>query len=160
MLLLNYFNKTTRYYNVRCYEIILLPCAHMCSRVMCLVMSVCVPWCMVSSPDHTLYTSSVWGRDYVCMCVCIYVEKKQAVWGLSAGKSPVSVIYCSLIKFNGQKGGLLCQVSHSGKEIWNHSINGMEKGSWEIVLRCQSHQWLLGMSDSPSHWRLGVSDSL
>ena len=66
---------------------------------------------------------------YVCMHVCVYVcmymwTKKWAVWGLTTRKSPVSVIYCSLIKFKGQKRGLLCQVICSGKEIWNHSING------------------------------------
>ena len=86
------------------------------SRVMCLVTSVCV-----------------------CMCVCmyIYVDKKQAVWGLTCttGKSPVSVIYCSLVEFNGQKRGLLHQAIRSGKEIWNYSINGTEEGSWKIVLR-------------------------
>ena len=48
--------------------------------------------------------------------------------------SPVSVIYCSLVEFNSQKRGLQCQAIRSGKEIWNHSINGTEKGSWKIVL--------------------------
>ena len=68
----------------------------MCSRVMCLVASVCV-----------------------CMCMwVIYVDKKRAARGLTTRKSPVSVIYCLLVKFNGQKRGLLCQVIHSGKEIW------------------------------------------
>ena len=82
--------------------LVLLPRERMRSRVMC---SVCV--CM-----------------YVCMYVYIYVDKKRTVWGLTTGKSPVSVIYCSLVEFNGQKRGLLCQAIRSGKEIWNHSING------------------------------------
>ena len=42
-------------------------------------------------------------RMYVCMYVAIYVDKKWAVWGLTTGKSPISVIYCSLVEFNGQK---------------------------------------------------------
>ena len=58
--------------------------------------------------------------------------KKRAVWGLTTRKSPVSVIYCSLVKFNGQKRGLLCQAIRSGKGIWNHSINGTEKGSGKL----------------------------
>ena len=74
----------------------------------------------------------VFGHVGLCMCVCmcvyvcmyVYVDKKRAVWGLTTGKSPVSVIYCSLVEFNGQKRGLLCQAIRSGKEIWNHSING------------------------------------
>ena len=77
---------------------------------------------------------------YVCIYVCMYVydyvmyvDKKRAVWGLTTGKSPVSVIYCSLVKFNGQKRGLLCQAIRSGKEIWNHSINGTEK---EVLENC------------------------
>ena len=32
------------------------------------------------------------------------VNQKWAVWGLTAGKSSVSVIYCLLVEFNGQKG--------------------------------------------------------
>ena len=63
------------------------------------------------------------------------VDKKRAVWGLTAGRSPVSVIYCSLVKFNGQKRGLLRQAIRSVKEIWNHSINGTEEGFRKIVLR-------------------------
>ena len=38
--------------------------------------------------------------------VCIYVGKKKDVWGLTTGKSPVSIIYCSLVEFNGQEKGL------------------------------------------------------
>ena len=86
-----------------------MSCYPMRSRVMCLVASVCV-------------------------CMYVYVDKKWAVLGLTTGNSPVSVIYCSLIEFNNQKRGLVCQVIHSGKEVWNHSINGTEKGSWKIVL--------------------------
>ena len=66
---------------------------------------------------------------YICMCVCVYVyvDKKRAVWGLTTRKFSISVIYCSLVEFNGQNGGLLCQAIHSEKEIWSHSINGTEK---------------------------------
>ena len=76
----------------------------------------------------------VFGRIGLCVYVCmyVYVDKKRAVWGLTTGKSPVSVIYCLLVEFNGQKRGLLCQAIHSGKEIWNHSINGMEKGPGKL----------------------------
>ena len=49
------------------------------------------------------------------MCVGIYVDKKQAVWGLTIGKSPISEIYCSLVKLNGQTRGLLCQAIYSEK---------------------------------------------
>ena len=66
----------------------------------------------------------------VCVSVpaCMYVAKNPAVWGLTARKSPVSVIYCSLVEYNHQKRGLLCQEIHSGKEIPKHSINGTGEG--------------------------------
>ena len=70
-------------------------------------------------------------RLVVSVCVCICGQK----WAVTTGKSPVSVIYCLLVKFNGQKRGLLCQAIRSEKEIWNHSINGTKKGSWKIVLQ-------------------------
>ena len=73
----------------------------------------------------------VWSHRFVCVCMYMWT-KKRAVWGLTTRKSPVSVIYCSLVKFNGQKRGLLCQAIRSGKGIWNHSINGMEKGSGKL----------------------------
>ena len=66
------------------------------------------------------------------MYVCICGQKKRAVWGLTTRKSPVSVIYCLLAEFDGQKSGLLCQAIRSGKEIWNHSINGTEKGPGKL----------------------------
>ena len=69
----------------------------------------------------------VWLRRFVC-------GQKKAVWGFTTGKSPVSVIYCLLVEFNSQKEGLLRQAVHSGKEIWNHYINGTEKGFQKIVL--------------------------
>ena len=47
----------------------------MCSRVTCLVASVCV-----------------------CMCVC--VAKKLPVWAHTTWKSPISVNYCSLVKLD------------------------------------------------------------
>ena len=41
---------------------------------------------------------------YVCIYVGIYVHKKRAVWGRTTEKSFVTVIYCSLLEFNSQKG--------------------------------------------------------
>ena len=70
---------------------------------------------------------------YVCMYVCVIIcGQKRAVYGLTTGKSPVSVMYCLLVEFYGQKGGLLHQAIHSGKEIWNHSINGIREGSGKL----------------------------
>ena len=84
----------------------------------------------------------VWLRRFVYVCICVYIcicvcicGQKTGCWGLTTGKSPVSVIYCLLVEFNGQKRGLLYQAIRSGKDIWKHSINGTEKGSWKIVLR-------------------------
>ena len=62
------------------------------------------------------------------------VDKKRAVWGLTIGKSPVSVIYCSLVKFNGQRRGLLCQAIRSGKEIWRTILLTGRKKVLEIVV--------------------------
>ena len=83
------------------------------SRVMCLVVSVCV--CMYV---------------HVCMYVMyMYVDKKWAVWGLTTEKSPVSVIYCSLVDFNSQKRGLynarrfvLGKKSHSTPTVDTFSV--------------------------------------
>ena len=60
-----------------------------------------------------------------CACLYMYVAKNLAVWGLTARKSPVSVI---LVEYNHQKRGLLCQEIRSGKEIPKHSINGTGEG--------------------------------
>ena len=38
------------------------------------------------------------------MYICGYADKKLAVWGHTTGNFPVSVIYCSFVEFNGQKG--------------------------------------------------------
>ena len=92
--------------------------------------------CLIPNYPVCLCAAGLCVRSRLCMYVCMYMwTKKQAVWGLTTGKSPVSVINCSLVKFNGQKRGLLCQAIRSVKEIWNYSINGTEKGSWKIVLR-------------------------
>ena len=98
----------------------LLPCVHMHNRVMRLVMSVCV----------TMYAC-------IHICVCVYVAKKLPVWwDLTTWKSPVSVIYCSLIEINHQKMRLLCQAIRFGKEIQKHFINrtGQSQGFWNIAL--------------------------
>ena len=68
------------------------------------------------------------------MCLC-NVDKIRAFCGFTTRKSSAIVIFCSLVEFNDQKRGLLCQAIHSEKEIWSHSINETEKGSWKIVLR-------------------------
>ena len=87
-----------------------------------------VTLCVYAQQDY------VWSCRFVYVCVYVYVDKIMGCLGyITTGKSPVSVIYCSLIEFNGQKRGLLCQVIRSGEKIWNHSINGMEKESWKIV---------------------------
>ena len=46
----------------------------------------------------------------------------------------VSVIYCSLVKYNNKKGGSLHQTICSGKEIRKHSINGKGEEFRKIVL--------------------------
>ena len=70
----------------------------------------------------------------VVSCACIYYDKKGLFGVLPLEKSPVGVMYCLLVEFNGQKGGLLFQATCSGKEIWKHSINGTGKGFQKIVL--------------------------
>ena len=58
----------------------LLPCVHMCNRVMCL---------------------------WVCVCVLVYMWPKTGSLGVTTWKSPVNlIIYCSLIEFNYQTGAM------------------------------------------------------
>ena len=55
--------------------------------------------------EKGIVTLYVFGRVSLCMYAymyVIYVDKKWAVWGLKTGKSPVTVIYCSLVEFDGQ----------------------------------------------------------
>ena len=81
---------------------------------------------------HNFYPVCVRSRVMsLVMSVCVYVAKKLVVWGFTAWKSLVGAIYCSLIEFNYQKRSLLCQVICSEKEIWRHSINRMGKGFLE-----------------------------
>ena len=78
-------------------------------------------WCMsmsARSVQEYIFTlcayaqqGYVFGRVGLCMYVCMYGmyvcivwTKKRAVWGLTTEKFPVSVIYCSLVEFDGQKG--------------------------------------------------------
>ena len=72
----------------------------------------------------------VWSRQfvYVYMYVCIYVNKKWAVWGLTTGKSPASVIYCSLVEFNGQKGAYYARWFVLGKKFGFFLLTGRKKG--------------------------------
>ena len=67
---------------------------------------------------------------HLVMSVCVYVlcGQKMNVWGLTASKSLVDAIYCLLIEFNHQKRSLLHQMICSGKEIRRHPINETGKG--------------------------------
>ena len=63
-------------------------------------------------------------RLVVSVCVCMYIyiyiykwTKKLAVWGLTTGKSPVSVIYCSFVEFNGQKGAYYARQFVLGRKL-------------------------------------------
>ena len=89
----------------------LLP--RMRSRVMCLVASVCV---------------CIYDCMYVCICMYVYVDKKWAVWGLTTGNSPGSVIYCSLVEFNGQKGAYYARRFVLGKKFGTILLTGQKKG--------------------------------
>ena len=69
----------------------------------------------------------------VCIYVCMYVRmymwtKKRAVWGLTTRKSSVSVIYCSLVKFNGQKGAYYARRFALRKKIGAILLTGWKKG--------------------------------
>ena len=82
------------------------------------------------------------GRVSLCMYTIHVCGQKMGCLGSYHWKSPVSVIYCLLVEFNGQKRGLLCQAIHSEKEIWNHSINGTKKGTGpgkSYYVRSQPH---------------------
>ena len=76
----------------------------------------------------------VFGRVGLCMYVCTvyvyYVDQERTVWGFTTRKSLVSVIYYSLVEFNGQKRGLLCQAIRSGKEIW--LLMGRKRGPGKL----------------------------
>ena len=60
------------------------------------------------------------------------MDKKRAVLGLTNGKFSVSVIYCSLIEYNGQKGVYYARGFVLGKKS---AINKMEEGFRKIVLQ-------------------------
>ena len=60
------------------------------------------------------------------------MDKIQTVWGLTTRKSPVSVIYCSLVVFNGQKRGLLGQVIRSDKKFGTILLTGWKKGPGKL----------------------------
>ena len=66
------------------------------------------------------------------MYVGIYVDKKWAVLGLTTGKSPVSVIYCSLVEFNGQKGAYYDTQFVQGKKFGTILLAGQKKGSRKL----------------------------
>ena len=66
---------------------------------------------------------------YVCMYVCMYMWTKRAVWGLTTKNH---VIYCSLVEFNSQKRGLLCQAIRSEKEIGAILLMGRKRGPGKL----------------------------
>ena len=78
--------------------------------------------------------TSVCGCMYVCVCVCIYIcgQKKRAVWGLTTRKSPVNVIYCLLVEFNGQKRGYYARQFILGKKFETILLTGREKGPGKL----------------------------
>ena len=119
----------------------------MCCQIMPTVISCCKLWIstiLLSSCYNPVRVCTaglcVWSRQFVyvcivCMYVCMYVcicGQKRDVWDFTIGKSPVSVIYCSLVEFNGQKSGLLCQVIHSGKKFGTILLMGWENGSGKL----------------------------
>ena len=72
---------------------------------------------------------------YVCVCVCTYIymwTKKRAVWGLTTRKSPVNVIYCLLVEFNGQKRGYYARQFILGKKFETILLTGREKGPGKL----------------------------
>ena len=84
----------------------------------------------------------IWLHRFVYVYVCVYIfgyicGPKTGFWGLNTGKSPASVIYCSLVVFNDQKkGAYYARGFLLGKKYGtNHSINRTEEGFWKIVLQ-------------------------
>ena len=66
----------------------------------------------------------------VCVCVPVHIwPKKQAVWGLTTWKSPVSVIYCSLINKNGAH---YARQFLQGKKLWSILLTERDKGSGKL----------------------------
>ena len=66
----------------------------------------------------------------VCVYVCMYMwTKKRAVWGLTTRKSSVSVIYCSLIEFNG---AYYARQFVLGKKFGTILLTGRKKGPGKL----------------------------
>ena len=74
-----------------------------------------------------VYAQQGYAFGHVSLCFCIYVTQKLAVWGLTAWKSPVSVIYCSLV--DAKKGAYYTRWFVQGKTFL---LTGWEKGSWKL----------------------------
>ena len=70
----------------------------------------------------------IWLRRFAY--VCLYnVAKKRAVWGLTTWKSPVSVIYCLLIKYKCQKGAHYARQFLQGNKFWSILLTERKKSS-------------------------------
>ena len=79
--------------------------------------------------------SRVFGRVGLCMCVCMYMwTKKRAVWGLTTRKSFVSVIYCLLVEFNGQKGVYYARRFVLRKKFGAILLTGWKKGPGNCIM--------------------------
>ena len=81
----------------------------------------------------------IWLHRFVYVYVCVYIfgyicGPKTGFWGLNTGKSPASVIYCSLVVFNDQKKGL----TTPGDSFWERNmeptilLTGRKKGSGKL----------------------------
>ena len=74
----------------------------------------------------------------VCVCVPIYVYMWQKNWlfeVLPLENLSLMQYTAHLSSLTAKKRSLLRLMIRLQKEIRKHSINGMEKGSWKIVLR-------------------------
>ena len=64
--------------------------------------------------------------------VCVF---NLNVWGLAAWKSPVSVIYCSLVELNGQKEAYYARQFVQEKKFGSILLTGWEKSSGKLYYR-------------------------
>ena len=88
-------------------------------------------YCVYYCPDVHVCAAGL----CICLCMCayiIYVAKKLAVWGLTTWKPPVSVIYCSLVKYNSQKGAHYARWFIQGKKFRSNLLTGREMGSVKL----------------------------
>ena len=85
----------------------------------CTTPSCCCLYCSGDSPISTLYLlhTQHWACEYLFLS-CAHIHSIDH-----------PLVYCSLVKFNLQKGALLHQVIHSGKKFGPILLTGWEKGS-------------------------------